>query len=320
MNKMFITEFIVAQNKVGVNMKSDKKILLAFILNLFFSIVEFIGGAITGSVAIISDSVHDFGDSLSIGLSFFLEKTSKKKPDKTHTYGYLRYSVLGSLITTLILIIGSVFVIINAVDRIIHPVQINYNGMIILGIIGVAVNFLASYFTSGGKSLNQRSVSLHMLEDVLGWTVVLVGAIIMKFTDITYIDPIMSMGVALFIMIHSVKNLRFIGDIFFEKTPGNIDYDEITEHLMHIDGVKDVHHLHIRSVDGFNHIATVHIVTDRNGEEIKNAVRNELSEHKIVHSTIEIEGCDECCHEKICLLKADEDGDHHGHHHHGHHH
>ena len=164
-------------------MKTEKNILIAFILNFAFSIFEFLGGIFTNSVAILSDAIHDIGDALSIGISYFLEKKSKKEPDEKYTYGYARYSVLGATITTAILMVGSVLVIINAIDRILNPVEINYNGMIIFAIFGVIVNFLAAYFTKEGNSINQRSVNLHMIEDVLGWIVVLIGALIMRFTD-----------------------------------------------------------------------------------------------------------------------------------------
>ena len=147
-------------------MKSQKRILIAFLLNLVFAVFEFIGGTLTGSVAIISDSVHDLGDSLSIGFSYALEKKSKKDPDDKYTFGYLRYSVLGSLVMTVILIVGSIFVIKHAFDRIIHPVEINYNGMLIFAVLGILVNLTAAVFTREGNSLNQKAVNLHMLEDV----------------------------------------------------------------------------------------------------------------------------------------------------------
>ena len=115
-------------------MRTEKNILVAFVLNLLFSIFEFVGGIFTGSVAIISDAIHDIGDALSIGISYFLEKKSKKQPDDVYTYGYARYSVIGSVITTLILLFGSVMVIYNAILRIINPVPINYNGMILFAV------------------------------------------------------------------------------------------------------------------------------------------------------------------------------------------
>ena len=144
-------------------MKTERNILIAFILNFAFSIFEFVGGFFTGSVAIVSDAVHDIGDAASIGISYFLEKKSKKKPDEHYTYGYARYSVIGSVITTLILLVGSVLVVYNAILRIIDPTPINYNGMIIFAVIGAAVNFMAAFFTREGDSLNQKAVNLHML-------------------------------------------------------------------------------------------------------------------------------------------------------------
>ena len=204
-------------------MKTKRKIFIAFILNLLFSIFELFGGFITGSVAIASDAVHDFGDAISIGGAYFLEKISGKKPDKKYTYGYARFSVLGGLLTTFILFTSSGIVIYNAVLRIITPTTIDYNGMLIFAIIGLLVNLVATYFTHGGKSINQKAVNLHMLEDVLGWLVVLIGALVMKFTNFYIIDPILSIAVALFVVINCVKNVIQIANVFLIKTPKEID-------------------------------------------------------------------------------------------------
>ncbi len=299
-------------------MKSQKRILIAFVLNLVFAVFEFIGGALTGSVAIISDSVHDFGDSISIGISYLLEGKSKKEPDDKYTYGYLRYSVLGSLIMTVILIVGSIFVIIKSIDRFIHPVEIDYNGMLIFAFVGMIINLVAALYTRKGDSLNQKAVSLHMLEDVLGWCVVLIGAVSMKFTDITYIDPIMSIGVAIFLLVHAIKHFKEICDIFFEKIPDGIDIAELKEHIEEIDGVEDVHHFHVRTLDGFNHIATLHIVVNGDPAEIKKAVKEELSEHGITHTTIETETPEEECADLICQPKAHNHSHNHSHGHHHH--
>lgn len=297
-------------------MKTEKNILTAFILNIAFSIFELIGGIFTNSISIISDAVHDFGDALSIGISLVLEKISKKKPNETYTYGYVRYSVLGALITTIVLTLGSVFVIIGGINRILNPETINYNGMIIFAIFGVIINFFAAYFTREGESLNQKAVNLHMLEDVLGWVVVLIGSILMKFTDISLIDSIMSIGIALFIFINAFKNMKSILDLFLEKTPKNISVEEIKKHLLEIKGVIDVHHVHIWSIDGYNNYSTMHIVTDeKNIKELKNKIREEMNEHGICHSTIEIEDKDDICDEKECEVKANNEIGHHHHHH-----
>lgn len=298
-------------------MKTEKNILIAFILNLAFSIFEFVGGMFTGSVAITSDAVHDIGDATSIGVSYFLERKSKSKPDDNYTYGYARYSVIGGFITTFILFFGSVMVIFNAVDKIINPTEINYSGMIIFAVIGVVVNFCAAYFTSKGESINQKAVNLHMLEDVLGWAVVLVGAIVMHFTNFAIIDPIMSIGVALFILFSAVRNFKDIFGLFLEKTPNGVSVAEIKEHITEIDGVIDAHHIHIWSMDGQSAYATMHIVTDNDPHHIKHKVREELAEHGIVHATLELETSSEHCHEETCCVKINT---HAGHHHHHHHH
>lgn len=283
-------------------MKTEKNILLAFILNLAFSVFEFVGGIFTGSVAIVSDAVHDMGDAASIGISYFLEKKSKKQPDEKYTYGYARFSVLGSIITTVILLFGSVLVIFNAVNRVIEPTEINYNGMIIFAIIGTSINFAAAFLTRDGKSLNQKAVNLHMIEDVLGWVVVLLGAIVMRFTNFALIDPIMSIGVAVFILVHAIKNLKEAIDLFLEKTPHGITIQEMREHIAQLEGVLDVHHIHIWSMDGQAHYATMHIVTNADAHQIKEKIRAEAREHGISHVTLELESEGEPCHEKNCSV------------------
>ena len=299
-------------------MKTEKNILIAFLLNMCFSIFELVGGIFTNSVAIISDAVHDFGDSISIGISYFLEKKSKKKPDNNYTYGYARYSILGAVITNTILVTGSALVIFNAIERILNPVEINYDGMIVFAIFGVIINFIAAYFTKEGNSLNQKAVNLHMLEDVLGWVVVLIGAIIIKFTKINMIDAILSICVAIFIIIHASKSLKQILDLFLEKIPSGINIEELKEHLSKIENVKDIHHMHVWSIDGFSNFATMHIVTDiKDTKKLKHDIKEELKEHGISHTTIEIEDESYKCDELEC--KIDNSNAAHTHHHHHHH-
>ncbi len=271
-------------------MKTAKTILIAFVLNLSFSAFEFIGGILTGSVSIISDALHDMGDAISIGLSFFLEKKSQKQPDKFHTFGYARYSVLGSFITTLILISGSLIVIYNAVKRIINPVEIDYTGMIIFAAIGVCVNSAAAFFTHKGDSLNQKAVSLHMFEDVLGWLTVLVGAVVMKFTNFSLIDPILSICVSVFILIHAVKHLIPALNIFLEKAPDSINSDTIHQCVITVDGVTDVYDIHVWSLDENTVCTTMHITTDSDPTKIKSDVRKALFNLGINHATLELEG------------------------------
>ena len=186
--------------------------------------------------------------------------------------------------------------------------------MIIFALIGALVNIFAAYFTKEGDSLNQKAVNLHMLEDVLGWLVVLIGAIIMRFTDIKILYPILSILVAVFIFKNAVTNFKIILELFLEKTPKNISIPELKEHILEIKDVKDVHHIHIWSIDGYNNYATMHIVTTNS--KVKELVKNELKEHNIHHTTIEIESPNENCHDETCEISTTNLEPHHHHHHH----
>lgn len=295
-------------------MKTEKNILVAFILNISFSIFELIGGLFTNSVSIMSDAVHDLADAISIGISLILEKISKKKPNEEYTYGYIRYSVFGALITTTILTVGSILVIIGGVNRIINPRIINYDGMIIFAIFGVVINFMAAYFTKEGDSVNQKAVNLHMLEDVLGWVVVLIGSILMKFTDISIIDSIMSICIAIFILINAFKNLKNILDLFLEKTPKNISIKNLKNDLLKIKDVVDVHHVHVWSMDGISNYATMHVVTRSDNQKmLKNKIKKDLKKIGIIHTTVEIECMEEKCNEKNCNVKVYNQEKHHHH-------
>ena len=302
-------------------MKTQRNILIAFLLNLGFSVFELLGGLYTGSVAIISDALHDFGDAISIGASWFLERKSNRKPDARFTYGYGRFSVLGAAITNMILLVGSAVVIANAVDRILNPVDINSNGMILMAVLGACMNLAAAWFTHGGQSLNEKAVNLHMLEDVLGWVVVLIGAVVIRFTNFTLIDPIMSIGVAIFILSHAAQGFSEVLNVFLEKTPEGIDPKTLEKHLLRIDHVQQIHHLHVWSLDGYNHYATLHVVVeDCDTVSLKNAIRKAMEAKGVNHVTMELEKVGEPCPEIHCNPRKPQAGCGHHHHHHGHKH
>lgn len=273
---------------------SSKNIFIAFILNLFFSIFEFFGGMFTNSVSIMADSIHDFGDAISILISFILEKISIKKPNNDYTFGYFRYSVIGALFTSTILLVGSFFVIINSVNRLINPVSVHYEGMFILAIIGIIINFIATKITSNSNNLNEKAVSLHMFEDVLGWVCVLGGSILIKFTNLNILDPLLSIGVSSFILIKALKRYKNIFEILLEKKPSEINSEVLKKGILEIEKIKNIHHIHIWSLDGINNYITLHILVDENIsnkeiEEIKKQIKTKLKTYDISHSTIEFE-------------------------------
>ncbi len=301
---------------------SKNNIFMAFMLNLFFSIVEFVGGIFTNSISIISDSIHDFGDAISIAVAWFLEKKSEKKPDKKYTFGYARYSVLGALITSTVLLVGSVVMIYNAVPRIINPVEVNYDGMLILGILGLFINGAGALVTSKGEKINEKAVSLHLLEDVLGWIAVLVVSVIMKVFNIPVLDPILSILITVYILWHVVRNFKSVFEIFLEKAPESFEFEEFKKELMNENKeIKNIHHIHIWSVDGVNTYVMMHVVVSDDIQipeiiSLKKKISDEALHHKIVHTTIEIEFESEKCENEECDVKINEEMRHAHHHHH----
>lgn len=264
-----------------------KNIKLAFFLNLFFSIFELIGGVFTNSIAIISDAIHDFGDALSIGLAYYLEKKSNKEPDNKFSLGYHRFSILGSFITCTILVIGSLITLLNGVLRLFNPQTINYNGMIIIAIVGVFINGFSVFKTSHHHNhLNEKSINLHLLEDMLGWIIVLIGSILMKFFNITILDSIMTIGLSLFIGINAFKNIISTFKIFLNITPENINIEEIKSKIKAIDNSIEIKELSIWKLSDNINICILKITCNNN---CKNNIKILLKEYNIEKIYIEIE-------------------------------
>ena len=280
---------------------ASENIKIAFLLNLGFSILEAIGGFLTNSISIFTDSIHDFGDSISIGISYLLEKQSNKDPNHKYTYGYLRYSLLGALITSIILLTGSVVVIYNAIPRIIHPEEINHDAMIIFAIFGVIINGYAAYRTSHGEKHNEKAINLHMLEDVFGWIAVLIGSIFIKIYNLTIIDPILSILITIYILFHVYKYIKEVFDIFMEKVPDNININDIKKNVEEkFEMIKNIHHIHVWSLDGVNNYMTLHVELneDINKDDLiklKQDIKKELNKTGINHVTLEFDYFGEKC-------------------------
>jgi cobalt-zinc-cadmium efflux system protein len=279
---------------------SEKRIGVAFVLNLFFCIVEIIGGLYTNSIAIISDAVHDFGDSVSLGLAWVFQRYSKKGRDLKYSYGYRRFSLLGALINSVVLLVGSVFIITECVKRIINPEPTNAEGMLILAIFGIIVNGLAMLNLRKGGSLNERTVSLHLLEDVLGWVAILVGSIIMHFFDLPILDPMLSLGISCYILYNIYHNLKDVFRVILQGTPENINIKEIEKLILGNPKILTYHDLHLWSMDGEYNIMSIHIVIshilgNKDIIKLKFDFKEHLLQHNIQHCTIEIE-----CENDIC--------------------
>lgn len=275
----------------------------AFALNLGFAIVEFIGGILTNSLAITSDAIHDLGDAGAIGIAWVLEKKSKKKSDLAYSYGYRRLSVMAALITGVILFVGSCLIVAKAVPRLFEPEAPHVEGMIGLALLGLAVNGFAAFRMAKGSSLSERMILLHLLEDVLGWAVILIGAIIMRFKDLPILDPIMAIAVAVWVLWNAFRNLKETMKVFLQATPTGVAMEEVQKTIKEFSLVKDVHHTHLWSMDGLHHILTAHIVVQEKSttdqiHQLKIDLKKKLFEkYHIQEATIEIEWPSEKCYD-----------------------
>lgn len=271
-----------------------KSLGVAFLLNLGFTIFEVVGGLMTNSVAILSDAVHDAGDSISLGLAWYLQRVASRKRDSNFTYGYRRFSALGALITGVLLVVGLGFVIVNAIPRLANPERVHGAGMMGIAVVGIIFNGAAALRLRGGSSLNERIASWHLLEDVLGWVAVLVGSLIIYFWKLPIVDPILSILISAFVLWNVVKNLRKVSAVFLQRVPDSFNTEGFVRSVQSLPHVKGVHHTHVWTLDGEHHVLTTHVVVDESVTreeiaEIKCSVRRFIGEEDFEHVTIDVE-------------------------------
>ena len=272
-------------------MKAKYTVWVAFFLNLSYAIVEFIAGGIFGSSAVLADSVHDLGDAIAIGISAFLETISNREEDRQYTLGYKRFSLLGALVTAVILITGSILVILENITKLFNPQPVNDEGILWLGIIAVSINLLASLVVRKGKTKNESVLSLHFLEDTLGWLTVILMATILKFTDWYILDPLLSLVISIFILTKAIPRFWSALKIFLDAVPEGVETGDLEKDLEALINVKSVNQLSIWSMDGLENNAIIHLCLE-DGEqmmETKNQVRHLLEERGIQNITIEVD-------------------------------
>ena len=272
-------------------MSSKRAIWLAFFLNLSYAIVEFIAGGVFGSSAVFADSVHDLGDAIAIGLSAFLETISNREEDSHYTLGYKRFSLLGALITAVILMTGSALVILENIRKLFHPQPINDEGILWLGIIAVSINVLASLVVRKGKTKNESILSLHFLEDTLGWIAVILMAIILRFTDWYILDPLLSLVISFFILSKAIPRFWSALKIFLDAVPEGLDSEKLEQDLLSLENVKSINQLSIWSMDGLENNVIVHLCLEdlTRMEECKEAIRSQLRQSGVHNITIEVD-------------------------------
>ncbi|MFT6215410.1 MAG: cobalt-zinc-cadmium efflux system protein [Roseivirga sp.] len=284
----------------GHHHHGTKNLRVAFFLNLFFTLVEIVGGLYTGSLAILSDALHDLGDSLSIGLSWYFQKLSQKGRDKKFSYGYKRFSLLGAVINSIVLLAGAVVILTKAIPALFDPNTVDAKGMMYLAIFGVIVNGAAVLKLRKGSSINEKVISLHLLEDVLGWVAVLIGSLVMMFWDLPIIDPILSLLIAVYIIYNASRNLKKSTLIILQAKPNEVDIEQIHKTLLSIPEITGVHDCHVWSMDGEYNVLSAHLVIEAaismdEMANIKTKAKFLLKQEHIDHCTFEFEGKGEPC-------------------------
>ncbi|WP_372655986.1 cation diffusion facilitator family transporter [Halobacteriovorax sp.] len=282
------------------NHSGSKNILIAFVLNFSFAIIEFIGGYLTNSMAIYSDALHDLGDSFALLMSYFLEKFSKKGSDQKYTYGYRRFSLLSAFINSIILLAGSIFVISESFERLLAPEPVVSEGMFALAILGIIVNGVAAYRMSKDNGINQRMVMLHLMEDILGWCAVLIVSVVLYFKPWYILDSILSILISLLVLKGVYKGLKRIVTILMQAFPKDLSMDQVKEELIKIEGVEDIHFIQGWSMDEESHSLTFHVsVSDelrvRELDKLKLLIKSALFDMKVSNSVIEFEGVGHNC-------------------------
>ena len=272
-------------------MKTKHAVWLAFFLNLSYAIVEFIAGGVFGSSAVLADSVHDLGDAIAIGVSAILETISNREEDSRYTLGYKRFSLLGALVTAVILMTGSVFVILENITKLFHPQPVNDEGILWLGIIAVTINVLASLVVRKGKTKNESILSLHFLEDTLGWIAVILMAIILRFTDWYILDPLLSLVISFFILSKAIPRFWSTLKIFLDAVPEGVDIEQVKSDLEQLEHVSSVNQLNLWTMDGLEKNAIVHVCLKKveHMEVCKEAIRAMLKDYGFQNITIEVD-------------------------------
>ena len=272
-------------------MKTKHAVWLAFFLNLSYAIVEFITGGLFGSSAVLADSVHDFGDAIAIGISALLESISNRKEDSHYTLGYKRFSLLGAMVTAVILMTGSALVILENLTKLFHPQPVNDEGILWLGIIAVSINVLASLVIRKGQTQNESILSLHFLEDTLGWVAVILMAIVLRFTDWYILDPLLSLAISIFILFKAIPRFWSTLKIFLDAVPEGVEIKQVKNDLEQLEHVASVNQLNLWTMDGLEKNAIVHVCLENadHMEVCKESIRNLLHERGFQNVTIEVD-------------------------------
>lgn len=272
--------------------EAGENLAFVFFMNLAFNIIVIAGGLATNSMAILSDCIHDLADTISIALAWFLERIAQKESSDKYSYGYQRFSILGAVIISVFVIIMALVILNEAIPRLFAPEEVDASGMLIIALIGIVFKSISVYRLHRGETFNEKAILFHQLGDVFEWIAILVLSLVLMFWDgAPYLDPFVSIGIALWLLFNLGRNLIKSTQVLLQKTPDNFDVEEFKSSINAIDGVRGIDDFHVWSLDGIDSVLTVKVSIDnwQMQDKIKKEIYTIASRYHIVDITIEFD-------------------------------
>ena len=272
--------------------KAGENLAFVFFMNLAFNIIVIIGGLATNSMAILADCIHDMSDTISIAIAWFLERVSQKESSDSYSYGYQRFSILGAVLISVFVIVMALIILQEAIPRIFAPESVDAGGMLIVALIGLVFKSISVYRLHDGETFNEKAILFHQLGDVFEWIAILILSLILMFWDgAPYLDPFVSIGIALWLIFNLGRNLIRAVKVLLQKTPDNFDVDEFKAQILKIDGVNAIDDFHVWSLDGIDSVMTLKVDVDfaGNAEEIKKEIYSISNKYHVVDITVEFD-------------------------------
>ena len=272
--------------------EASKNLAFVFFVNLIFNIIVISGGLATNSMAILADCIHDMSDTISIAIAWILEKVSQKDSSDSYSYGYQRFSILGAVITSIFVIIMAFVILSEAIPKLFHPEGVDAGGMLIVAIVGLVFKSISVWKLHEGETFNEKAILFHQLGDIFEWIAILVLSIILMFWDgAPYLDPFISIGIALWLIFNLGRNLYKSVQVLLQKTPDHFDVDEFKTNILAIEGINAIDDFHIWSLDGIDSVMTLKVAVDKgyDQENIKKEIYTISNENHVVDITIEFD-------------------------------
>lgn len=272
--------------------KAGQNLAFVFFMNLTFNVLVIMGGLATNSMAILADCIHDLSDTISIALAWILERVAQKDSTDKYSYGYQRFSILGAVIISIFVIIMAFVILHEAVPRLFAPESVDAGGMLAVAVVGIIFKSVSVYRLHDGETFNEKAILFHQLGDVFEWVAILILSVVLMFwKGAPYLDPFVSIGIALWLIFNLGRNLYKSVEVLLQKTPDNFNVAQFKSEILAISGVEAIDDFHIWSLDGIDSVMTVKVNVDfgKNVEKIKKDIYAISNRYHVVDITIEFD-------------------------------